>query len=85
MRGGEKFSIVLPLFYEFHEELQKTGMKLMKAVTYDREHPGLCGDGDGEESSETRVCRTVVRGEAISSVVEKRVKTFLLNYFDGIF
>ena len=37
--GEEKFSSVLPLFYEFCEELQKTGMKLMKAVTYDREHP----------------------------------------------
>ena len=38
--GEEKFSIVfLPLFYEFYEELQKTGTKLMKPVTYDREHP----------------------------------------------
>ena len=84
VRGKRNFplSCVLPLFYEFYEGLQKTGTKLMKAVTYDREHPWLCADGDGEESSETRVCR---RGEAISSVLEKRVKTFLLNYFDGIF
>ena len=37
--GGEKISFVLPLFCEFYEELQKTGIKLMKPVTYDRERP----------------------------------------------
>ena len=65
MKEEEKFSIVLPLFYEFYEELQKTGIKLMKPVTYDRERPRLCGDG--EESSETRVCRDVRGGGNIFS------------------
>ena len=64
VRGEEKFSIVLPLLYEFYEELQKTGPKLMKAVTYDREHPWLCADG--EESSETRVCREEGGGNIFS-------------------
>ena len=38
----------------------------MKAVTYDREHPWLCADGDGEESSETRVCREEGGGNILS-------------------
>ena len=63
--GGEKISFVLPLFCEFYEKLQKTGIKLMKPVTYDRERPRLCGDG--EESSETRVCRAVRGGGNIFS------------------
>ena len=61
--GGE-ISTVLPLFYEFYQELQKTGIKLMKPVTYDRERPRLCGDG--EESSETRVCREKGGGNIFS-------------------
>ena len=64
-RRGREISVVLPLFYEFYEELQKTGIKLMKPVTYDRERPRLCGDG--EESSETRVCRAVRGGGNIFS------------------
>ena len=65
-KGERKFlDTVLPLFYEFYEELQKTGIKLMKPVAYDRERPRLCGDG--EESSETRVCRAVRGGGNIFS------------------
>ena len=68
VKEEEKISIVLPLFYASYEELQKTGIKLMKPVTYDRERPWLCSDG--EESSETRVCRTVRGGGNIFSCGE---------------